>query len=101
MTIEQLKYIVAIARSGSLKAAAAEQHVTLPALSQALTNLERELNISLFRRSRTGTTPTEEGNKLIQHAEAVLEKLQEFTEEAETYTESLNGELKIASFPGP
>ncbi|PAD22360.1 LysR family transcriptional regulator [Terribacillus saccharophilus] len=101
MTIEQLKYIVAIARSGSLKAAAAEQHVTLPALSQALTNLERELNISLFRRSRTGTTPTEEGSKLIQHAEAVLEKLQEFTEEAETYTESLNGELKIASFPGP
>ncbi|MGV3240796.1 LysR family transcriptional regulator [Streptococcus hyovaginalis] len=73
----------------------------LPALSQSVTKLEKELNIEIFHRSRKGTYPTEEGKILIQKANGVLEKLQEFLDEAESFVHILKGELKIATFPGP
>lgn len=101
MNIEQLKYIVEIAKSGSLKVAADNLHVTLPALSQSLKNLEKELNIIIFHRSRRGSIPTEEGYRLIEKANNVLLKVQEFMDEAEAYTNTMNGEIKIATYPGP
>jgi len=101
MNIEQLKYIVEISQTGSLKAAAEKQNITLPALSQAVSKLENELNIELFHRSKRGSYPTEEGKLLIAKARKVLEKLQDFVEEAENYTNTLKGEIKIATFPGP
>ncbi|MCE4049236.1 LysR family transcriptional regulator [Bacillus sp. Au-Bac7] len=101
MNIEQLKYMVEIARTGSLKEAADNLHVTLPALSQSIKNLEKELNIMLFHRSRRGSVPTDEGQKLVEKANSVLQKLQEFMDEAEAYTNTMNGEIKIATYPGP
>ncbi|WP_340373217.1 LysR family transcriptional regulator [Peribacillus sp. FSL E2-0218] len=101
MNIEQLKYMVEIAKTGSLKEAADNLHLTLPALSQSIKNLEKELNIILFHRSRRGSVPTEEGYRLIEKANNVLLKLQEFVDEAEAYTQTMNGEIKIATYPGP
>lgn len=101
MNIEQLKYIVEISHSSSLKTAATKLNISLPALSQSVTKLEKELNIEIFHRSRKGTYPTEEGKILIQKATGVLEKFQEFLDEAESFAHVLKGELKIATFPGP
>ncbi|MGP7819616.1 LysR family transcriptional regulator [Niallia sp. 01092] len=101
MNMEQLYYIVEIAETGSLKAAAEKQNITLPALSQAVAKLEKEINIELFHRSRNGSYPTEEGQRLINIASEVIMKLQEFRNEAESYTNTLKGEIKIATFPGP
>ncbi|MFP7396127.1 LysR family transcriptional regulator [Niallia circulans] len=101
MNIEQLKYIVEISHSSSLKTAATKLNISLPALSQSVTKLEKELNIEIFHRSRKGTYPTEEGKILIQKATGVLEKFQEFLDEAESFSHVLKGELKIATFPGP
>ncbi|KOO44327.1 LysR family transcriptional regulator [Priestia koreensis] len=101
MNIEQLKYMVEIGRAGSLKEAADNLHITLPALSQSITNLEKELNIMIFHRSRRGSVPTEEGHRLINKAASALQKIQEFTDEAEAYTNTMNGEIKIATYPGP
>ncbi|NGY80006.1 LysR family transcriptional regulator [Bacillus megaterium] len=66
MNIEQLKHIVEIDKTGSLKEAAGNLHITLPALSQSIKNLEKELNIMIFHRSRRGSIPTEEGHRLIE-----------------------------------
>lgn len=101
MNLEQLKYIVEISNSSSLKTAATKLNISLPALSQSVTKLEKELNIEIFHRSRKGTYPTEEGKILISKATGVLEKLQEFLDEAESFAHILKGELKIATFPGP
>ncbi|HWJ78068.1 MAG TPA: LysR family transcriptional regulator [Niallia sp.] len=101
MNIEQLKYMVEIAKTGSLKEAADNLHITLPALCQSIKNLERELNITIFNRSRRGSIPTVEGRRLIEKANAVLFKLQEFLDEAEAYTDTMNGEIKVATYPGP
>lgn len=101
MNIEQLKYIVVIARTGSLKQAADELHLTLPALSQSIKSLESELNITLFHRSRRGSVPTEEGHKLIEKAKYVLLAYQDFIDEAEAYTNTMSGEIRVATYPGP
>lgn len=101
MNIEQLKYIVEISNAGSLKTAAKKVNISLPALSQSVTKLEKELNVEIFHRTRKGSYPTAEGKVLIQKANDVLEKLQEFYDHAESFTHTLKGKLKIATFPGP
>lgn len=102
MNLEQLEYIVEIAKAGSLTGAAKNTHVTLPAISQAVSSLEAELGISLFSRSRgQGAVPTAEGLSIIGKASEILHQIQEIKEEAQSYTNSLSGELRIGTIPGP
>ena len=101
MTIEQLKYIVAIAKYGTLKDASEELHITLSALSQGLNRLEKELGLTLFTRSRTGSTTTKEGKVIVNHAKSVLSSLKDLTEVAQVMQNRLTGTLKVASIPGP
>ena len=101
MHIEQLEYIVEIAKTGSLTKASQNKHVTLSAISQSLSSLEAELGISLFTRSRMGAVPTPEGRIIIKKALEALMKIQEIQEEAQNYTNTLSGELRLATIPGP
>lgn len=101
MHLEQLEYIVEVAKTGSLTKAAQNKHVTLSAISQALSSLESELGVSLFTRSRLGAVPTPEGRMIIKKAFEVLLKLQELREVAQNCTNTLSGELRIATIPGP
>lgn len=101
MTIEQLKYIVAIAKYGTLKDASEELHVTLSALSQGLNRLEKELGLTLFTRNRTGSSITKEGKVIVGHAKKVLDTLDDLTEVAQVMQNRLTGTLKVASIPGP
>ena len=61
MTLRQLRYIDMIAKRGSLTAAAEALFVTQPSLTAALRELEQELGITLFLRSRKGLTLTPAG----------------------------------------
>ncbi|GIP21207.1 LysR family transcriptional regulator [Paenibacillus sp. J22TS3] len=102
MNLEQLEYIVEIAKTGSLTGAARNAHVTLPAISQALSSLEEELGLSLFSRARgQGAVPTAEGLVIIGKAAEIIHQIQEIREEAQSYTNSLSGELRIGTIPGP
>lgn len=102
MNLEQMEYIVQVARTGSLTSAAEQSHVTLSAISQSISSLETELGISLFTRSRgSGAVPTAEGQLIISKASEVLVKIQELREEAQSFSNSLSGQLKIAAIPGP
>ncbi|WP_028549381.1 LysR family transcriptional regulator [Paenibacillus sp. UNC451MF] len=101
MHLEQLEIIVEVAKAGSLTAAAQNLHVTLSAVSQSISNLEAELKVTLFTRSRSGAAPTAEGKVIIQKAVEVLDKLQELRDEAGGYSNTQCGELRIATIPGP
>ncbi|MFB9329032.1 LysR substrate-binding domain-containing protein [Paenibacillus aurantiacus] len=101
MHIEQLESIVEVARLGSLTAAANKLHVTLSAVSQSISNLEAELGVTLFTRSRQGATPTAEGQAVIAKAYEVIEKLHELREEAGRFSNEQSGELKLATIPAP
>ncbi|MFM9094163.1 MAG: LysR family transcriptional regulator, partial [Acidimicrobiaceae bacterium] len=53
-TLQQLRYFVAIADSGSFGVAADEQFVSQPALSAQIKELERKLGVTLFERTNRG-----------------------------------------------
>ncbi|MEM7218057.1 MAG: hydrogen peroxide-inducible genes activator [Pseudomonadota bacterium] len=72
-TLRQLEYFLAIADRGSFRRAADQLDVTQPTLTGQIAALERELEISLFERSRSGTTLTPAGRELLDYAQRVLE----------------------------
>ncbi|MCW7947391.1 LysR family transcriptional regulator [Streptomyces hygroscopicus] len=73
MRTEQLEYIAAVTRLGSLRRAAEELRLSQPALSETVRNLERELGVDLPERKRTGATMSAEGRELLPHIVGVLE----------------------------
>lgn len=73
MRIEQLEYIAAVTQHGSLRRASERLHLSQPALSEAVTKLERELGVTLLDRRRSGTRISRRGRELQQHMVEVLE----------------------------
>ena len=61
MTIQFLKYIVAVAEIGSITEAAKQLHISQPSLSAALKEAEKEVEFEIFTRSRSGIALTKEG----------------------------------------
>jgi DNA-binding transcriptional LysR family regulator len=70
---EQLEYIAAVTRLGSLRRAAEELRLSQPALSETVRNLERELGVDLLERKRSGATMSAEGRELLPYIVHVLE----------------------------
>lgn len=73
MRIEQLDYFLAVARCGSISQAANNMYIGQPTLSSAITSLEKELDIKLFKRTKAGMELTPMGEELIPLAEKTLE----------------------------
>jgi len=73
MRIEQLEYIAAVTQHGSLRRASERLHISQPALSEAVSKLERELGVLLLDRRRSGARISLEGRELLQHMVEVLE----------------------------
>ncbi|MDI2127244.1 LysR family transcriptional regulator [Yinghuangia seranimata] len=72
MTLQQLRYLIAVVEHGSMTAAAHALYVVQPALSRSLQSLERELKIELFVRSGRGMVLTPEGVRVVHLAKKVL-----------------------------
>jgi DNA-binding transcriptional LysR family regulator len=71
--IEQLEYLTAVIQHGSLRRASERLHLSQPALSEAVTKLERELGVTLLDRRRSGARISRRGRELIPHVVEVLE----------------------------
>ena len=76
MRIEQLEYLLAVTRHGSLRRASEKLHISQPALSEALSKLERELGVTLLDRRRSGSRINRQGRDLQQHMVEVLEAVE-------------------------
>lgn len=72
MNLVQLKRMIAIYESGSLRKASKAVGITQPALSLSIRQLEEEFNTSLFERGPNGVRPTEMCKKLVQRARLML-----------------------------
>lgn len=98
MTLQQLRYLVAVADYGSITAAAAGTYVAQPALSRAMRALERELNVDLFRRTGRGITLTAEGRRMVRLARAALEVIDSMGRGHEAQVRTA-AKLRIVSTP--
>ncbi len=74
MTIQQLRYAVAISEAGSLNKASEVLYVAQPSLTSAVQELEKELGLTLFTRSGRGVTLTNDGVEFIRYARQVLQQ---------------------------
>jgi DNA-binding transcriptional LysR family regulator len=72
MRIEQLEYLLAVSRHGSLRRASENLHVSQPALSEAISRLERELGVELLDRRRSGARISQAGRELLEPVGEVL-----------------------------
>lgn len=73
MTLQQLKYVDAVATYGSLSEASRRVFVTQPSLTEAIRTLEEELRIAIFSRTSRGVTVTREGEEFLASARQILE----------------------------
>lgn len=74
MTLQQLKYILTIVRSGSISEAAKQLYISQPSLSSAVREIEQEFGIEIFYRSAKGIALTNEGAEFLSYARQVVEQ---------------------------
>ena len=74
MTLQQLRYLLAIARTGSICSAAHELYVSQSSLSVAVKDIESECGIKIVERSSKGTTLTNDGIELLSYARQIVEQ---------------------------
>lgn len=100
MNIEQLKYIVEVARKNTLAEASKTLHISQSALSQSITNIEQALGITIFERGRQGTFPTEIGEEILQKSVDILQLLKELEGIAKRAKEATMDSLTIGTVAG-
>ena len=82
---------------GGFKRATSRLHVTQPALSYQIKQLEQELGAPLFHRRPAGVSPTEAGRVLYQHAREIMESVHRAQRAVEELAEGVVGEVRIGT----
>jgi DNA-binding transcriptional LysR family regulator len=99
ITLDDLRFVDALSRAGSLSAAARLLNVTPPALSMRLKKLERTLDVSLVLRSSRHVRFTAEGERLVAEARSVIERINALPSALHGEGRGLTGHLNVvASF---
>lgn len=88
-----------VARRGSLSAAAEALAYTQPAISRQIATLEREAGAQLLERSARGIRLTEAGRVLLEHAEAILDRMTAAQAQVDAVGVLDGGRLRIGAFP--
>ena len=74
MTVQQCKYVLEIAQSGSFNEAAKRLFIAQSSLSVSVKTLEKELNIKIFQRAENGVCLTEEGAEFVRYARQMTQQ---------------------------
>ena len=95
MTLQQLKYVLQVAKDGSINEAAKNLFISQPSLSNSIKDIEAELQISLFHRTNKGITITNEGEAFLGYARAVVEQ---YALLEERYLDKRNTQISFSIF---
>ena len=80
MTLQQLRYVIEVAKTGSMNVAAKQLFVSQPSLSMAIRELENDVHISIFERTTKGVVITAEGEEFLGYARKIINQV-EFLED--------------------
>ncbi|WP_455925934.1 LysR substrate-binding domain-containing protein [Pseudomonas putida] len=94
-----LRLLVAIDTYRNLTQVAEVTHVTVPAVSKSLTELERGLGLALFTRTAQGLMPTPYGDCLIRHARSMLTVLHDARDQLKALSSGAEGKIRIGMLP--
>ena len=98
-TLQQLRYLVAIADAGTFAAAAALEFVSQPALSAQIKELERKLGVTVLERSSRGALLTRQGAEVVERARAVLRDVDDLMSASKFDGLRLHGRIEMAVIP--
>ena len=99
MTIQQLKYIIAINRYRNFAKAAEACGISQPTLSSMLVKLEEELGMKIFDRNNKSVKPTSSGEKIIRQAEHAYMEIEKVTEIAYEDKGMIGGRMTLSIGP--
>ncbi|MFD8807495.1 LysR family transcriptional regulator [Streptomyces sp. NPDC059597] len=99
LNLERLRTLDALARHGSVSAAADALHVTTSAVSQQLGKLEREVGQRLLAKNGRGVRLTDAGRLLSEHASRILSQVELAQSDLEAHRGQVVGELRLSAFP--
>ncbi|MDO0928740.1 LysR family transcriptional regulator [Streptomyces sp. TG1A-8] len=99
LNLERLRTLDALARHGSVSAAADALHVTTSAVSQQLGKLEREVGQRLLAKNGRGVRLTDAGRLLSEHAARILSQVELAQSDLEAHRGRVAGELRLSAFP--
>ncbi|MBQ8300106.1 MAG: LysR family transcriptional regulator [Clostridia bacterium] len=75
MTLQQIKYIVTVAETGNITEAAKRLFISQPSLTNAVRELENEMQVTIFNRTNKGVVVTNEGDVFLSYARQILEQV--------------------------
>lgn len=96
MNIQQLRYVVAIANSGTFREAAEKMFVSQPSLSISVRDLEKELGFKIFSRTSSGTFLTRRGMEFYEKAQQLVKGFDSF-EHLYLQSDEENAEFSVSS----
>jgi LysR family hydrogen peroxide-inducible transcriptional activator len=95
MTLNELRYIVAVAQQRNFRRAAGKSFISQPALSLAIQKLEEELGVQIFERGKGEISVTPVGEQIVEQAQRVLEEAERIREIASRGNDQLSGALRV------
>ncbi|XHR29680.1 MAG: LysR family transcriptional regulator [Chthoniobacteraceae bacterium] len=101
MELRHLRYFIAVAEEENVSRAALNLHVSQPALSRQVRDLEDELGFPLLERSAKSVKLTEAGRVFLVEAQAVIERVEEAVAKARTAAEGAAGEIHVGYAMSP
>ncbi|WP_136037016.1 LysR family transcriptional regulator [Microbacterium sp. K35] len=99
MDLQQLRYVVAVAATGSFTRAAEQCFVTQSALSHQMAALERELGHRLFARSSRSVRLTEAGEAFLEHARVAVRAAEQAKDAVAAVAGEVTGTLRLGAIP--
>lgn len=98
LRLRHLELLVVLAESGTMRVAASRLHLSQPAISKMLMEVEEGLGVRLFERSRQGVVPTGAGAAAVHRARVVMGELAHACEEVEAIRNGASAVLRVGTF---
>ncbi|MGL6222154.1 MAG: LysR family transcriptional regulator, partial [Steroidobacteraceae bacterium] len=99
--LQQLRQVLALAEHRSFVRAAAALHISQPALSRSIQQLERRFGSALFVRSSSGVAPTDLGRVYIERSRDLLRMADELEAQAVGHSQLRSGRVDVGGGPYP
>jgi LysR family hydrogen peroxide-inducible transcriptional activator len=99
MTLQELKYIIAVAETRHFGKAAERCFVSQPTLSGQIRKLEDELGVAIFERTNRSVEITPAGKAIVAHALQIMEQADMIQQLARAHQDPLAGPLRIGAIP--
>ena len=95
LKLQELRVLLAVAKQGSFRKAAQQLHLTQPAVTKAIAELEQKLDVPLFDRTTHGVTPTAHGENFIRRAGAIFSEIRLAAEDIDIISRGSRGTLRV------